>query len=79
MIHHAHLTDTDVRRLLRSGDIAWAGNRRLRIYGTLRCWSGKRMKRANRVFFRSEADAIAAGFRPCGHCMRGATSARKPV
>ncbi|WP_121197209.1 Ada metal-binding domain-containing protein [Mucilaginibacter gracilis] len=24
----------------------------------------------NRVFFVSEAEAIDAGYRPCGHCMR---------
>ncbi len=28
------------------------------------------MKRENRVFFSSEKEAIANGFRPCGHCMK---------
>ncbi|HEY1202931.1 MAG TPA: Ada metal-binding domain-containing protein [Niastella sp.] len=41
-----------------------------KIYGTLSCASGKRMKAENRVFFQNEAEAIAAGYRPCGHCMR---------
>jgi methylphosphotriester-DNA--protein-cysteine methyltransferase len=59
-----------VRRLIRQGDIAWGGNYSLRIYGTLHCGSGKRMKRLNRVFFGTEAEAIQAGFRPCGNCMR---------
>ncbi|MEQ9298958.1 MAG: Ada metal-binding domain-containing protein [Cyclobacteriaceae bacterium] len=43
---------------------------RLRIFGKLNCQSGKRMKRNNRVFFQGQEEAIAAGFRPCGHCMK---------
>jgi methylphosphotriester-DNA--protein-cysteine methyltransferase len=27
------------------------------------------MKKENRVFFKTETEAISAGFRPCGHCM----------
>ncbi len=46
------------------------GNRKLRIYGTLQCRSGKRMKRENRVFFATESEAIQNGYRPCGHCMK---------
>jgi methylphosphotriester-DNA--protein-cysteine methyltransferase len=30
------------------------------------------MKAENRVFFASEAEAVGAGYRPCGHCMREA-------
>jgi methylphosphotriester-DNA--protein-cysteine methyltransferase len=30
------------------------------------------MKTDNRVFFQSEKDAIALGFRPCGQCMKSA-------
>lgn len=29
------------------------------------------MKRENRVFFESESEAIAMGYRPCGHCLQG--------
>ncbi|MGN6478422.1 MAG: Ada metal-binding domain-containing protein [Flavipsychrobacter sp.] len=43
---------------------------RLKIYGSLSCSSGKRMKRSNRIFFVSEAEAIENGYRPCGHCMK---------
>ncbi|MBN7813567.1 metal-binding protein [Algoriphagus sp. H41] len=50
--------------------MAFAGNSKLRIYGKLSCTSGKRMKRENRVFFRSEKEAIENGFRPCEHCMK---------
>ncbi len=59
-----------IRSLIRQGAIVLAGNKKLKIYGTLRCVSGKRMLPANRVFFASEQEAIAAGFRPCGHCLR---------
>jgi len=69
MWRHAHLTDPELFHLLRRGAIAFAGNRRLKIYGRLNCASGKRMKRENRVFFASKAEALAAGYRPCGHCL----------
>jgi methylphosphotriester-DNA--protein-cysteine methyltransferase len=50
------------------------GNSKLRIYGRLDCWSarnalGKGYEKI-RVFFADEATAIAAGYRPCGNCMR---------
>lgn len=51
------------------------GHRRLKIYGRLDCPSalrhiaaGKYVK--HRVFFADEAVAVAAGYRPCGICMR---------
>jgi len=59
-----------VRRLIRNGTIRLGGNTPAKIYGTLNCTSGKRMKAENRVFFQNEAEALAAGYRPCGHCMR---------
>lgn len=51
------------------------GNRRGKIYGRLDCPSALRAIRqggyiAHRVFFLDEATAIAAGYRPCGTCMR---------
>lgn len=61
-----------VRSLIRSSRIRFGGNKTLKIYGTLSCSSGKRMKVANRVFFESEAEARQAGYRPCGHCMKAA-------
>jgi methylphosphotriester-DNA--protein-cysteine methyltransferase len=50
------------------------GHRRSRIYGRLDCPSALRaIERGgyvgNRVFFASEADARAAGYRPCGVCL----------
>jgi methylphosphotriester-DNA--protein-cysteine methyltransferase len=58
-------------------EIVLAGNLKLKIYGLLNCASGKRMKIKNRVFFASEKEALALGYRPCGHCTRGAYSAWK--
>jgi methylphosphotriester-DNA--protein-cysteine methyltransferase len=50
------------------------GHRRTRIYGRLDCPSALRaIARGgyvqHRVFFASEADARAAGYRPCAVCM----------
>lgn len=59
-----------VRRLIRNKKIRFGGNRPAKIYGTLSCTSGKKMKMENRVFFQNEEEAIVAGYRPCGHCMR---------
>jgi hypothetical protein len=50
--------------------ILFAGNRQLKIYGTLGCCSGKRMKALNRVFFTNEEEALSNGYRPCAHCLR---------
>ncbi|HEU5147651.1 MAG TPA: Ada metal-binding domain-containing protein [Chryseosolibacter sp.] len=60
---------SEFKRLVRAGEIRFAGNKKLKIYGTLHCASGKRMKRSNRVFFSSEKDAESSGFRPCGKCL----------
>jgi len=70
MWSHKHISDEELFRLLRNGEVVLAGNSRLKIYGNLRCYSGKRMKRENRVFFKHEEEARLLGFRPCMHCMR---------
>ena len=56
------------------------GNRRGRIYGRLDCPAARRALAAggyapHRVFFADEATARAAGYRPCGACMREAYAA----
>lgn len=61
-----------LRSLIRKGAVSMAGNRKLLIYGLLNCRSGKRMNPPNRVFFASEEEARASGYRPCGHCMKKA-------
>ncbi|GLU52168.1 Ada metal-binding domain-containing protein [Dyadobacter frigoris] len=55
--------------LIRKGDITVGGYRKTKIYGTLNCRSGKKMKIENRVFFKDELEAISEGYRPCAHCM----------
>jgi Metal binding domain of Ada len=50
------------------------GHARSRIYGRLDCPAAARAIArggyvAKRVFFASEADAVAAGFRPCAVCL----------
>jgi hypothetical protein len=50
------------------------GHRRLRLYGRLDCRSAlsyisKGHYVEHRVFFKDEATAISAGYRPCSRCM----------
>ncbi len=74
MILHKDILDNKFGRklksLIRNREIVFGGNIKLKIYGTLKCASGKRMKMENRIFFKSENEAIVAGYRPCGHCMK---------
>jgi methylphosphotriester-DNA--protein-cysteine methyltransferase len=58
-----------LKLLIDKKQVEFGGNAKLKIYGTLSCRSGKRMKPENRVFFESEAEAIGLDYRPCGHCM----------
>ena len=58
MYHHIELTKRKLRSLIGKGTIKFGGNKLLKIYGTLSCKSGKRMKKENRVFFRSREEAI---------------------
>jgi hypothetical protein len=58
------------------------GNRRGKLYGRLDCSSALRALRQggyvqHRVFFADEATAIAAGYRPCGTCLRAEYTAGK--
>ena len=70
MIRHVDISDAELSQMMKEKMIVFGGNRRLKIYGKLNCKSGKRMKRENRVFFVSAAEATQAGFRACGHCMK---------
>jgi Metal binding domain of Ada len=59
------------------------GHRRTKVYGRLDCPGALSLIRRgknvveHRVFFADEETAIAAGYRPCGTCMRGAYRAWK--
>ncbi|MEJ7645073.1 MAG: Ada metal-binding domain-containing protein [Chryseolinea sp.] len=56
--------------MIRTRLIHYGGSQRFKIYGTLKCKSGKKMMKENRVFFSSVNDAIENGYRPCGHCCK---------
>ncbi len=70
MIRHNTISDADLRQRIAQNKIRLGGNEKLKIYGSLHCKQGKRMKRENRVFFRSEEEALLLSYRPCGHCMK---------
>lgn len=70
MIKHIEINPVNLLSQIKLKEINFGGNSKLKIYGTLKCKSGKRMNRENRVFFASQNEAIKNGFRPCGHCMR---------
>jgi methylphosphotriester-DNA--protein-cysteine methyltransferase len=70
MIAHTDINTITLRRKIKQHEINFGGNRKLKIYGTLQCNSGKRMKKVNRVFFISEKEALNMGYRACGHCMK---------
>ena len=69
-----HLLDKDGSTVVSDTPGLLGGNRRQKIYGRLDCPSALRaLPRGyarHRVFFADEATAIAAGYRPCGVCMR---------
>ncbi|HYF69671.1 MAG TPA: Ada metal-binding domain-containing protein [Ohtaekwangia sp.] len=70
MIQHTDLTSWELLHLIRRNIITLAGNKKLKIAGSLHCRSGKRMQRKNRVFFSSMNDALNNGYRPCKHCIK---------
>ena len=50
------------------------GNKKAKIYGKLSCTAAngaiEKGYAQHRVFFENEKSAIAAGYRPCGRCMK---------
>jgi methylphosphotriester-DNA--protein-cysteine methyltransferase len=70
MLFHGAIGASRLKQAIRDGFVVLGGNRKLKIYGRLYCWSGRRMKLQNRVFFSSEIEAIEQGYRPCGLCMK---------
>lgn len=65
---HVSLTQSEILSKIKQRKIVFAGNSKLKIYGLLKCASGKRMKKQNRVFFVSETEALKNGYRPCRNC-----------
>jgi methylphosphotriester-DNA--protein-cysteine methyltransferase len=72
MIRHSDISDADLHALLKKGALTFAGHKSGKIFGRLDCASGKRMKRGERVFFADASEALALGYRHCGHCMKDA-------
>lgn len=70
MMNHKDIVSKELLKLYKHGVLVLGGNKKLKIYGCFNCKSGKRMKRENRMFFQSEAEAHLLGYRPCGHCLR---------
>ena len=70
MLKHLELSKIEIFQKIKSEEIKFGGNIKLKIFGKLNCKSGKRMKVENRVFFGSTQEADNEGFRPCGHCLR---------
>jgi len=69
------LIGADGRSYLSEAKGTFGGQRRMRIYGRLDCKSAlsfiaRGYYVEHRVFFKDEATAISAGYRPCGKCMR---------
>jgi hypothetical protein len=71
------LLDADGKQYLSETPGTYGGNGKLKIYGRLDCPSAlSTIKRfpgsyeKSRVFFADEKTALAAGYRPCGNCLR---------
>jgi len=71
------LLGADGKEYLSETPGAFGGNNKLKIYGKLDCPSALSTIRRfpgsyekSRVFFADEKTALAAGYRPCGNCLR---------
>lgn len=71
------LLGSDGKEYLSETPGALGGNSKQKIYGRLDCpYALSAIKRfsgsyeQSRVFFADETTALAAGYRPCGNCMR---------
>lgn len=71
------LTDVNGNIYLSNTPGEYGGNNKLKVYGRLDCGTAIASMRRfpgeyqkHRVFFVDEKTALAAGFRPCGNCLR---------
>lgn len=64
MISHTEISRERLQTLIQRGEITFAGNRNLKVYGLLTCVSGKRMKKENRVFFKAHGKRADSGTGP---------------
>lgn len=70
-----HLIGSDGKVYMSKNKGKYGGHKRLKIYGRLDCPSALRYiakgkYKTYRVFFPDEETALAAGYRPCGVCMK---------
>lgn len=77
MINHSDINNRELLKKIKQREICFGGNKKLKIYGTLNCALGKRMKKETRVFFVSEKEALGSGYRPCGNCLHKKYKIRK--
>lgn len=69
-----HFSKRELLHLRKEGKLNFGGHIKSKIYGTLDCpgakrWIARGHYVKNRVFFSSEKEAIAMGYRPCANCM----------
>lgn len=64
MIWHSEISDNGLRSKIKQQEICLGGNSKLKIYGTLSCTSGKKMKRENRVCFLTKRKLLQTAFAP---------------
>ena len=75
-VKHYRLVGPDGTEVLSTTPGTLGGHRRTRVYGRLDCPVALSLiargfdVRRHRVFFADEATAVAAGYRPCGACLR---------
>ena len=67
LLEREGLPAADLTRWVREGT-RFAGSRTSKIFCFPTCYTGRRLKDQHRVSFRSEAEARAAGYRPCKVC-----------
>jgi O-6-methylguanine DNA methyltransferase len=67
ILRHEGVDVASLERLARGG-VRFAGSKTTRIFCLPGCYTGRRMKPENHVFFNSESQARAAGFRACKVC-----------
>jgi len=51
MIKHINISTEEFKKKFKNREICFGGNARLKIYGLLKCSSGKRMKKKTVFFF----------------------------
>ncbi|MGB8312173.1 MAG: Ada metal-binding domain-containing protein [Halobacteriota archaeon] len=65
----SHVTPGQVAKTtVKAQSCPYVGNSNTGVYHYANCYWATIMKPEHRVCFNSPCDALAAGYRPCGHC-----------